>query len=265
MRCRSACAPSGARRRELGRRAEDAALAALDAVLASRVGAEAVDRIVASDLAARAVGKALEGPLVDSIARDIARYTVLERFADGMLEDPELERLLVRVLDSKLLDEAVARLLEGDELWLVVDEIAQSPAVTEAITRQSIGFADQVAGGVRDPFPQRGCLAGARRAPGAAASSPEPVSDDAPLEPPVEPPRYEGLVTRAIAFAVDAAVIDLIALVVGVGVGLALSILDVPTRSRSSCSPSVGSRSCSGAWATSRSSGRRPGRRPATG
>jgi uncharacterized RDD family membrane protein YckC len=40
-------------------------------------------------------------------------------------------------------------------------------------------------------------------------------------------PAYEGLVTRAIAFAVDAAIIDLIALVVGVGVGLALSILSI--------------------------------------
>ena len=33
--------------------------------------------------------------------------------------------------------------------------------------------------------------------------------------------------TRAIAFAVDAAIIDLIALLVGVGVGLALSILSI--------------------------------------
>ena len=40
-------------------------------------------------------------------------------------------------------------------------------------------------------------------------------------------PVYEGLVTRAIAFAVDAAIIDLIALVVGVGLGLALSILSI--------------------------------------
>ena len=38
---------------------------------------------------------------------------------------------------------------------------------------------------------------------------------------------YEGLVTRAIAFAVDAAIINLIALVVGVAVGLALSILSI--------------------------------------
>jgi uncharacterized RDD family membrane protein YckC len=38
---------------------------------------------------------------------------------------------------------------------------------------------------------------------------------------------YQGLVTRAIAFSVDAAIVNLIALVVGVGVGLALSILSV--------------------------------------
>jgi uncharacterized RDD family membrane protein YckC len=38
---------------------------------------------------------------------------------------------------------------------------------------------------------------------------------------------YQGLVTRAIAFTVDAAIINLIALLVGVGVGLALSILSI--------------------------------------
>jgi uncharacterized RDD family membrane protein YckC len=46
--------------------------------------------------------------------------------------------------------------------------------------------------------------------------------------PPPEPAAtvYEGLVTRGIAFAVDAAVINLVALIVSVSVGLALSILD---------------------------------------
>jgi uncharacterized RDD family membrane protein YckC len=38
---------------------------------------------------------------------------------------------------------------------------------------------------------------------------------------------FQGLLTRAIAFAVDAAIINLIALLVGVGIGLALSILSV--------------------------------------
>jgi hypothetical protein len=110
--------------RAIGRRAEDAALAALDAVLASRLGVEAVDRVLDSELARRAIGRAVE------------------RVAAEMGEGP--------ALDSAAVDRLVERLLESEELWRVVDEIAQSPAVTEAITRQSVSFADQVAGQVRD-------------------------------------------------------------------------------------------------------------------
>jgi uncharacterized RDD family membrane protein YckC len=40
-------------------------------------------------------------------------------------------------------------------------------------------------------------------------------------------PRYEGLVTRGIAFAIDAAVIDVVAVVVAGGVALALSVLSL--------------------------------------
>jgi uncharacterized RDD family membrane protein YckC len=39
---------------------------------------------------------------------------------------------------------------------------------------------------------------------------------------------YEGLVTRSIAFALDAAVINLVAIAVGAVVGLAVSVLSVP-------------------------------------
>jgi uncharacterized RDD family membrane protein YckC len=42
----------------------------------------------------------------------------------------------------------------------------------------------------------------------------------------VPAPVYEGLVTRGLAFAVDAAVINLVALIVSVSAGLALSVLD---------------------------------------
>ena len=56
-----------------------------------------------------------------------------------------MERTVGQVIESRLLDQVVARLLESEELWLLVDEVAQSPAVTEAITQQSLGFADEVA------------------------------------------------------------------------------------------------------------------------
>jgi uncharacterized RDD family membrane protein YckC len=45
-------------------------------------------------------------------------------------------------------------------------------------------------------------------------------------------PSYVGLVTRVIAFALDAALINLVALLVGVAVGLAVSILDLPSGSK---------------------------------
>jgi uncharacterized RDD family membrane protein YckC len=44
----------------------------------------------------------------------------------------------------------------------------------------------------------------------------------------VQPARYEGLVTRAIAFAVDAALVNAVAIVVSGGVALTLSVLSVP-------------------------------------
>jgi hypothetical protein len=98
--------------RGTSRRLGDLALAGLDAVLASRVAEEAVGRALASGLA---------------------------------------EHTVDRVFDQeRLIDETVTRLLESDDLWVLVDSIAKSPAVTEAIARQSVGFAEQVAEQVRE-------------------------------------------------------------------------------------------------------------------
>jgi hypothetical protein len=94
--------------RGTSRRLGDLALAGLDAVLASRVAEEAVDRALASGLA---------------------------------------EHTVDRVFDQeRLIDETVTRLLESDDLWVLVDSIAK----TEAIARQSVGFAEQVAEQVRE-------------------------------------------------------------------------------------------------------------------
>lgn len=52
----------------------------------------------------------------------------------------------------------------------------------------------------------------------------------APMEPPPPPgpPEYEGLITRAIAFTIDAAIISAVSVVVGAAVGIVLSVLSVP-------------------------------------
>ena len=106
------------------RRTGEAALAVFDATLASSIAAEAVDRAIASGLVDRAIDRALDEGIV--------------------------ERAVDRIFDERrVIDEAVTRLIESEDLWILVNVIAQSPAVTDAIARQSVGFADQVAGGVR--------------------------------------------------------------------------------------------------------------------
>jgi hypothetical protein len=107
------------------------------------------DRVgrAASEVATEAAGRAALAGL-DALLR--WRYTdeAVERVADRVFEDAD--RVVNRVFeDTRLLDSVVERLLESEELWVLVDEIARSPAVTEAITQQSVGFADQVAGQVR--------------------------------------------------------------------------------------------------------------------
>jgi hypothetical protein len=115
-------------------------MATIDAVLASRLTGDlaerVVDRLLSEGFVEQATARLLEGP-------------ELERMVKAALDSPTVERLVGSAVESRLLDEAVARLLESDDLWLLIDEIARSPAVTAAITQQSVGFADQVAGGVR--------------------------------------------------------------------------------------------------------------------
>jgi hypothetical protein len=157
--------------RPVARRVNGAAVATLGAVLDSRLAGDVVERVAASPLVTRALRGALEGPLVEALARDLVRYQVadrllseglveqttqrvlegaeLERVVDAALASPTVERLIASAIESRLLDETVARLLDSDDLWLLVEEIARSPAVTDAIGRQSAGFADQVADGVR--------------------------------------------------------------------------------------------------------------------
>jgi hypothetical protein len=155
--------------------AEDGVVSLADAVIDSRLAQELVERALGSTLAERALRQALESALVDAAGEDIARHAVIERvtaplvgsgeldrimesalmspsverLADRVIDSPAAERFVERLIDSQLFDRAVVRLLESEELWLLVDEVAQSPSVTDAIGRQGIGFADQVAGAVR--------------------------------------------------------------------------------------------------------------------
>jgi len=124
-----------------------ATLGAIDAVLDSRIAEAAADRLLASRLAEHVVATALRGALVETAVA--AAGPNAERIADVAIDSPAAERLVARVIEGPLLDEAVARLLESEDLWILVDEIARSPAVTDAISHQGVGLADEVGSVVR--------------------------------------------------------------------------------------------------------------------
>ena len=95
------------------------------------------DRVLADGIVERAAERFLAGP-------EFERLVVLT------VDSPAIERAIASVFESRLLDQVVAKLLASPELWRLVDEVARSPSVTEAIQHQGYGFADQVAGEVRD-------------------------------------------------------------------------------------------------------------------
>jgi hypothetical protein len=151
--------------------AEQATGYAIDTVLDKLLAEETVDRIFerveTAGLARRVADRLLE----DGIA---------EQIAERALAGPELGRVVASVIQSELVEESVACLLETQALWILVDEIARSPSVTEAITHQGTGFVDQVTESARgrsreaDAWVQRVARrVGRRRDKGAAADGPD--------------------------------------------------------------------------------------------
>ena len=113
-----------------------------------------VDRALASDGAERLVNSgALWGVIDAAIASDGAERMInssaLWTLIDRTLESKNADRLVAKLFECGLADQFVDRLLTSKAVWRLVDEIAASPAVTAAVTQQSLGFADQLGGELR--------------------------------------------------------------------------------------------------------------------
>jgi uncharacterized RDD family membrane protein YckC len=156
----------------------------------------AVDEVLSAPEIARVIDRALEGPLPEEIARSIVRHRVLERVVAELAATGELERLLAEALGSPRARGLTDQVLASDELNHALQEVAASPEVRSAITRQTMGFADEVADRVRESAVR--------------------LDDRLDLrERPAHLP-FAGIATRAAALAVDALLaIALYILVVG--------------------------------------------------
>jgi hypothetical protein len=113
------------------------AVALIDAGLAVERRSRSALNAAAGRVALDTLDAVLAGDAIDRVLERIEAAGIAQRVAERILEDGIAEQI-------------VALLLESEELWVLVDEIARSPSVTEAITHQSAGFVDQITDTVRD-------------------------------------------------------------------------------------------------------------------
>jgi hypothetical protein len=150
-------------------------LALIDVVVARAERAEiplrVAERLLADGIAEQVAARLLEGPELERIAKltvespalhaavaDALDSEAMERLLSRVLETEGVQRLVTQVVESRVVEDAVARIIDdaaarlpdSEAMWALIDVIARSPAVTDAITQQGVGFADQVAGEVRD-------------------------------------------------------------------------------------------------------------------
>lgn len=146
---------------------------------------EAMVAAVESEAVERALVRVLQGPIV-------------EETVQGALESESVKRALIEALDSELVDEVWRRLLASDEAQRLVERIAEAPEVRAAIRAQSVGFVEDLGHTIGDAT---------RRLDGLL----ERIVRRVFLRPRrVEPTERAGAVTRALAFALDVLIVNLV-------------------------------------------------------
>ena len=98
---------------------------------AETVAEEAIVRAIESQAAERALARVLEGP-------------VLEEAVEQAMRSPAVERALTEAIDSEMIDRVWERLLASDEAQKLVERIAEAPEVRSAITAQGAGLIEDI-------------------------------------------------------------------------------------------------------------------------
>jgi uncharacterized RDD family membrane protein YckC len=158
-------------------------------------GATGVDEAV--ELATEeAIVRALESPAVERALIRVLEGPAVEDALQRVLASPAVERALIEALDSELVDTVWERLLASDEAQKLVERVAEAPEVRAAVAAQGVGLVEDLGrqvrrishhlDGVVEAFARRITFRRRRTAP----------SDNA------------GLVTRGVALAIDAGLLN---------------------------------------------------------
>ncbi len=161
---------------------------------------EAIVSAIESEAVERAIARVLEGP-------------VIEEAVQGALDSVTVKKAIIETLDSELVDEVWKRLLAGPQVQQMVERIAEAPEVRQAIASQSVGLIGDIA---------RQIAKVARELDDAVERIVRRIffRRRRPL-----PTNRAGVVTRGVAFAIDAVIINLFFTVLAGAVTLLLTFL----------------------------------------
>lgn len=125
----------------------------LDDALAAPEIERVLDRVVAGRLPDAVVCSLLEHHVPERIGAELAAEVDLEEAVAAALEHETTQRLVQAVLVSpgfdRLLVQATDRALRGTEMQRLVEHVAASPEVREALQQQSATLAQEMVTGVR--------------------------------------------------------------------------------------------------------------------
>jgi len=194
----------GGRRSRFGAAGRLAFFPARVAARASRGPLEAAaDEHLVPELS-RLIDRALAQSLPEELVHSLVEHRVLERMATEFAESGALDRAVENALASPRTNDLVDRIVNSAEMRRAIREIVASREVREAVTQQTSGFVDELAGAVR---------ARARRL------------DDRLDRAGTSAAGFAGLASRAAAFSVDAFLILVIFTVVSGFVALISSLV----------------------------------------
>ncbi len=125
-------------------------LAASGERTAARLLETVLDAVLSDQVLDRVLARIEQSGVAQHVAQHLLESGVVEQIADRLLSGPEFPRMLRAAFRSELPDELVAQLLTSEAVWMLVNEVVQSPSVTDAITHQGMGFVEQVGSKARD-------------------------------------------------------------------------------------------------------------------
>jgi uncharacterized RDD family membrane protein YckC len=164
-------------------------LAFYPARAAVRASRDQLDDVLVPELA-RLIDRALAGPLPEEVVRSAVKHNVAERVAAELVASGALDKAVQEALESAHTTRLTDRIVHSDQMRQAIKEVVESPEMRTALARQTTGLAEELVGEVR-----KGAVLLDDRLDRRSRAAPAP---------------FAGAATRAVALAVDAAVILLI-------------------------------------------------------